>query len=187
MGVLDLEECQQQFEQIGERAKALAEGLTETQFTWRPEPESWSIQECLGHLTMVGQYEIRLIEKAIQDGRSRGVTGNGPFQYGWLERRILRATEPPIRRKFPAPRRFRPNHGQPVTAILPTFLHVQREFIRMAELSKGLDLVRVRVHTPISRFVRFSLGLTLAQQAAHERRHLEQARRVRENPEFPGK
>jgi hypothetical protein len=27
--------------------------------------------------------------------------------------------------------------------------------------------------------------MTLAQAAAHERRHLEQARRVRENPRFP--
>jgi hypothetical protein len=64
---------------------------------------------------------------------------------------------------------------------------VQREFIRLAELAKGLDLVRVKVRSPISRFIRFSLGITLAQQAAHERRHLEQARRVRENPAFPAK
>lgn len=181
----ELEEYQKQFQEIGERAKALAGGLSEQQFTWRPAPESWSIQECLGHLTIVGLNEVKVLEKAIEAGRAQGLTGNGPFRYGWIEQRILNATEPPASRRFSAPRRFRPVHGQPVTAILPTFLHVQREFIRLAELSKGLDLARVKVPAPMSRLLKFSLGIALAQQAAHERRHLDQARRVRENPAFP--
>jgi hypothetical protein len=36
-----------------------------------------------------------------------------------------------------------------------------------------------RVASPVSRTLRMSLGMALAQTAAHERRHLEQARRVR--------
>jgi hypothetical protein len=187
MGVRELEECQTQFEQVGEQAKDLTRGLTEAQFNWRPEAESWSIEECLAHLTIVGQYEVRLIESAIAGGRARNLTGTGPFRYGWLERTIVRQTEPPARRRFSAPRRFRPLHGQPLTAILPTFLHVQRQFKQLAADADGLDLARVKVATPISRLLKLSLGMTLAQVAAHERRHLEQARRVRENPRFPAK
>jgi DinB superfamily len=185
MGVRELEAWQQQFEQVSAEAKGLTQGLTESQFNWRPEPAAWSIEECLAHLTIVGQHEIRVIENAIQDARTRGLTGTGPFRYGWLERTILRQTEPPARRRFAAPRRFRPLHGQPLTAILPTFLHVQRQFSRLATDAEGLDLARVKVPTPISRLLKLSLGMTLAQAAAHERRHLEQARRVRENPRFP--
>lgn len=185
MGVPKLDDCHRQFVEVAERAEALTKGLSEKQFTWRPAANAWSIQECLAHLVMVGQTEVRLVEAAIQSGRSRGMTGNGPFRYGWLERTILRQTEPPSRRKFSSPRRFRPVHGQPVTAILPTFLHVQRQFTALAEQAKGLDLARIKVPTPMSRLVKFSLGLTLAQAAAHERRHLEQARAVRENPGFP--
>jgi hypothetical protein len=55
----------------------------------------------------------------------------------------------------------------------------------LATDAEGLDLARVKVPTPISRLLKLSLGMTLAQAAAHERRHLEQARRVRENPRFP--
>jgi hypothetical protein len=89
-------------------------------------------------------------------------------------------TQPPVRQKMPAPSRFVPLHGQPVTAVLPTFLHVQSQFILQIDRAAGLDLKRVKVATPISRFLRLSLGAMLAQAAAHERRHLEQARRVRE-------
>ena len=187
MGVRELEAYQQQFQEAGEQAKGLTEGLNESQFTWRPGLREWSIQECLAHLVMVGQHVIKLLETSIREARARGLTGNPPFRYGWIERTIVRQTEPSTRRRFSAPKRFQPLHGQPVTAILPTFLHVQGQFVRLAQQAEGLDLARVKVATPITRLLKFSLGTTFAQQAAHERRHLEQARRVRQNPGFPGK
>jgi hypothetical protein len=185
MGASELVEYRSQFQNIAERATALTSGLTETQFNWRPSPQEWSIEECLGHLTIVGHTEIKLLNAAIQNAKNKGISGEGPFQYGFFDRAILRQTEPPVRRRFSSPRRFRAIHGQPVTAILPTFLHLQRQFIGIVEQSEGLDLARVKVPTPMSRLVRLSLGMTLAQQVAHERRHLEQARRVREHPQFP--
>jgi hypothetical protein len=78
-----------------------------------------------------------------------------------------------------APKRFVPLHEQPITGILPTFLHVQDRFLIQIERADGLDLRRVKVPTPITKLLKMSLGSTLAQVAAHERRHLEQARRVR--------
>jgi hypothetical protein len=48
------------------------------------------------------------------------------------------------------------------------------------ERADGLDLRRIKVATPISRFLKMSLGMMFAQAAAHEQRHLMQARRVRE-------
>lgn len=185
MGVPELEECRSQFQSIAGQATALTSGLTEAQFNWRPSPQAWSIEECLGHLTIVGQTEINLLDSAIQNAKTRGINGKGPFRYGFLDRTVLRMTEPPVRRKFTAPRRFQAVHGQPLTAVLPTFLHLQSQFIRLVEQSQGLDLARVKVATPITRLLKLSLGIMLAQQAAHEQRHLEQARRVREHPQFP--
>ena len=85
-----------------------------------------------------------------------------------------------MRDPLPAPGRFVPLHGQPVTAVLPTFLHAQDQFTLQLERADGLDLRHVKVATPISLFLRMSLGMMFAQVAAHERRHLAQARRVQE-------
>jgi hypothetical protein len=185
MGVPELESYREQFEKVAEQAKSLTQGLSEAQFNWHPEPGKWSIQQCLSHLIIVGQQEIKLVESAVQSGRQKGITGAGPFRYGIIERAILRQTEPPVRRKFSAPARFRPVDGQPLTAIVPTFLHLQSQLGRIAGECEDLDLARVKVATPITRWLKFSLGITLAQTAAHERRHLEQARRVREHSRFP--
>jgi hypothetical protein len=175
-----LEEYRQQFERIASEAKVLTAGLTEAQFNWRPAPDQWSIEECLAHLTAVGLVEVEAVEKAVNEAKAKGITGTGPFEYPVWERLILRETEPPVRHKMPAPKRFVPVHGQPITGILPTFLHVQRQFTLQIERADGLDLRRVKVPTPIMRLLKLSLGGTLAQAAAHERRHMAQARRVRE-------
>src|SRR5260370_39175448 len=123
-------------------------GLTEAQFNWRPSPEQWSIEECLSHLTMVGQAELFAIEAAIDAAKARGVTGGGSFDYPVWERFILRETEPPVRHAMSAPKRFVPLHGQPVTGILPTFLHVQRNFGIQIARADGLDLRRVEGPRP---------------------------------------
>jgi hypothetical protein len=180
VGSSELTAYQQQIEEIKAEARELTQGLDEARFNWRPAADAWSIEECLSHLTMVGQWELRAIEEAVERGRERGLTAVGPFEYGAVDRFIIDMTRPPVRAKVPAPRRFVPLHGQPVTAILPTFLHVQSQFQLLMERAEGLDLARIKVATPIARFLKMSLGALFEQAAAHERRHIEQARRVRE-------
>jgi len=180
VAVPELELYRRQFEQIQQQAGELTAGLDESLFNWRPSPVDWSIEECLAHLTMVGQWEIRAIEQAIDHGKRSGLTGQGPFEYGAIDRFIVHQTEPPVRTPLPAPRHFVPLHGQPVTAVLPTFLHVQSQLLLQLARADGLDLRRVKVATPISRLLKMSLGAMFAQIAAHERRHLDQAWRVRE-------
>jgi hypothetical protein len=178
--VPELAVFRQQFEQIQQQAIQLTSKLNEARFNWRPSPGEWSIEECLSHLTMVGQWEVRAIDEAIENGKRRGLTGRGPFEFGAIDRFVVHQTEPPVRSPRTTPRHFVPLHGQPVTAVLPTFNHVQSQFVVQLERAEGLDLRRIKVSTPISRFLKLSLGAMFAQIAAHERRHLDQAWRVRE-------
>jgi hypothetical protein len=180
VAVSELDLYRQQFEQIQQQASELTAGLDEARFNWRPSPQDWSIEECLAHLIMVGQWEIGAIEEAIGRAWKRGITGQGPFEYGAIDRFLVDQTEPPVRSPLPAPRHFAPLHGQPVTAVMPTFLHLQSQLILQLARAEGLDLRRVKVATPISPLLKMSLGMMFAQVAAHERRHLHQARRVRE-------
>jgi hypothetical protein len=179
VAVSELELYRRQFEQIQQQARELTAGLDEARFNWRPSPQDWSIEECMSHLTMVGQWEIRAIEEAIDQAKARGLTGQGPFEYGAIDRFIVHQTEPPVRSPLPASKHFVPLHGQPVTAVMPTFFHVQGQLLLLLGRADGLDLRRVRVVTPISRFLKMSLGMMFAQIAAHERRHLRQVERVR--------
>jgi hypothetical protein len=183
VGAQQLEEFRHQIRNVQQQAEELTRGLTEAQFNWRPAPDQWSIEECLGHLTIVGQWEVRAIERAIEDARARGLTGSGPFHYGLIDRFVVDASgvgpDGRPRHRFPASRRFVPLHGQPLTAVVPTFQHLQRQLGIQLDRAEGLDLARVKVKTPISRFLNLSLGMMFAQIVAHEQRHMAQAHRVR--------
>ena len=181
----ELADYQRQFERIKQDAVALVAGLNESRFNWRPAPDQWSIAECLQHLNITGDRWLCLLEHAIQQAQSRGLLGQGPFRYGWLGKWFVRNTEPPPKRKFKAPRWLTPVHGQPINAVVPTFLHLQDQLVRRLHEANGLDLARAKTATPISSLLKLSLGQSFAQIAAHERRHLWQARQVRSHPHFP--
>lgn len=181
----ELQGYQRQFEKTKEEARQLASGLSGRAFNWRPSKGQWSISECLLHLTAAGQGYLKAMDQSIEQGRAKGVTGAGPFRHGLLARWAIRITEPPVGRKFQAPRQILPIPDQPVTAVLPTFLHLQDELIRRVQQANGLHLGRVKVTSPWKRILHFSLAATFELVAAHQRRHLWQARQVRSHPNFP--
>ena len=181
----ELSELDRQFAALKAEASDLVSGLQESHFNWRPEARSWSMAECLLHLNMVGDRYVHALEKTLAEARARGLVGEGAVRYGWLGKWVLANTEPPPRRKFKAPRSFTPSYGQPITAVMPTFLHLQGQLALQLEQANGLDLARVKVPAPGLGPVKLNLHITFAWIAAHERRHLWQARQVRNHAGFP--
>lgn len=181
----ELAELDRQFAALKAEASEIVNGLKESQFNWRPDAHSWSMAECLLHLNIVGDRYVHVLEKTLAEARARGLVGQGPFGYGWLGKWILANTEPPPKRKFKAPRSFTPSYGQPITAVLPTFLHLQEQLALQLEQANGLDLARVKAPAPGLGPVKLNLHITFAWIAAHERRHLWQARQVRGHAGFP--
>ena len=85
-----------------------------------------------------------------------------------------------------SPRSFRPaSAAPPVAESLPAFLALQDELADRVARAEGLDLNRVKVVSPANRRLKIGLGTAFAVTAAHQRRHLWQARQVREAPGFP--
>jgi hypothetical protein len=68
---------------------------------------------------------------------------------------------------------------------MPTFLHLQDQLALQLEQANGLHLGRVKVRAQGLVPAKLSLRVTFAWIAAHERRHLWQARQVRNHTAFP--
>ena len=125
------------------------------------------------------------IDRAIANGREHQWMRTGPARYGWFSRMMVMSMEPPPRWRMKTNRMFEP--------ALETF---QREDVlrHLAEsrgrlldrvrAAAGLDLRRSIVVSPVSPLIRVPLGAYLAFLAAHDRRHLWQARQVREATNF---
>jgi hypothetical protein len=181
---LDTQVVKDQFAAAARETEELARGLTPAQLQWRP-PEKWSIAECLDHLNHAERMLARF-DRKFGEARAKGWTGAGPFRAGLLAGLYIRWVEPPVRRlRVRSPKAFRPRAEADLADVVPRFLRLQEGLIRRAEDAQGLDLARIRMSSPVVRQFKMSAAEWLAFLAAHQRRHLWQARRVREHPDFP--
>jgi len=182
----ELRDYRDQIENIKEDAQELTAALTNQQFNWRQGPGHWSISECLSHLNTFNSLGVPAFRDAIDRGRQAGLFGHGPFRYGFFSRKFVALTEPPVKIRVKSPKQFVPPPDQPKEQVVPEFLSIHDHLLELIRDANGLDLARVKVPAPFSNSVKFSLGQRFAQLAAHDRRHLWQAWRVRKHPGFPG-
>jgi DinB superfamily len=173
-----------QYASAARETQELTRNLSAAQLHWKP-PGKWSIVECLDHLNNAERILSRF-DRKFEEARAAGWTGQGPFRAGLLAGLYIRWVEPPVRGlRVKSPRAFRPRADADLSDAVPRFLKLQDGLIDRAQKAEGLDLSRIRMSSPILRQFKMSAAEWFAFLAAHQRRHLWQARRVREHPDFP--
>jgi hypothetical protein len=162
-------------------AQELISGLTQEQAAWQPAPGSWSIVECLDHLGLTNHIYIEAMQQAATRARTQGKMRRGPTRPGLGGALFARLVEPPIRPRFrlKAPESIQPRTVPAIAVALAGFLASQQEVRNFLLSNADLDLARIRFAHPFIPGPRFSLASGLSIILAHDRRHLWQARRVR--------
>jgi DinB superfamily len=170
---------------IKQDASGLMSGVSDAQFNWQPGPGRWSMAGCFDHLNKsAGDLFMPMIDKAIAQARARNLTSGGPFVYSAIERWAIRNNDAPAKMKFKAPKKFQPAPQLPVDQVRADFLRWQDELQKRMRDADGLDLQRTKQVWPFWP-LKWSLGGLILMMLAHERRHIYQARQVRQNPAFP--
>jgi hypothetical protein len=175
----DLRRLLGEFQAVNKDTELLVRGLAVDQLAWKPEPGKWSIAQCLDHLTVTARADLPHIRNTIRNARSHGLFGQGPFKYGLLSRWLIQLMDAPVRMRFRTPRVYAPSSEVGSSAVVENFFRVQEEVIDCIRDANGLDLVRAKVSVPVRKFIKLSLGQEFALIAAHERRHVLQAQRVK--------
>ncbi len=170
-----------------DEAKRLVSSLNDDQLFWTPSPDKWSIAQCLDHLAVTSREFSTYIDPALKEGRERWPVSS-PVCYqptrvgGWLIRQVV----PETVRKVSAPKVFRPSESPRIENALEKFLSQQERFLGWVDAARGIDFNKVRLRSPVTRFMRYSLADAFVVTVVHGWRHLAQARRVRETAGFPG-
>ncbi len=184
-----LDEYVRQFEDLGRDAQQLTLGLDDAQFNWSPEPGRWSMAQCFEHLSAVAKPYVEALDEGIAEAKHRGLVAGRPVRYSWFERWLIRSLEPPPRRRLPAPGMFKPEPAADLHSIAEVMAERAVLIGRLGELLQEADAVdvgRAKITSPVTRLLKLRIGAAFAFLASHERRHLWQARQVRQSAEFPG-
>lgn len=186
---LDAAALTAQYEAAASEAERLAAGLTEAQGRWRHRPGAWSVAECLAHLAVLNRTYLDDLTRVIAQAHIDGRRARGPERLSWFGRTFTGAMGPVtgrgMGRKLPAPAAYAPPSDVGLADALADFRAVQRAMLERIRSAEGLAMDRVLMRSPAWPMLRFSLLTAFAALAAHERRHLAQARRVTERPGFP--
>jgi len=165
-------------------ARRVAGDLSGGRLAWRPPAGGWGVGDCLEHLAVSAVEYLAAMRPALE--RARAGSARPPVYGAWRTtlagRLLIYTVNTP--RKVPAPRLLRPP-PEPRPGVLADFLDTQAGLRELTTAADGLDLRRVRLSSPVTRLARLNLGDAFQILQDHVRRHLAQARRVREHPDFP--
>jgi hypothetical protein len=181
---IDLEGCLVQVEASKAWFHQRVLPLSIEQLRWRPDAARWSIAECLEHLNLTLDVYLPKIDDAIVRGRRQDGT---PAECSWCERAELDALgllEPPVTVAVLAPPPTIPEPSIDPDWLVDHFHQTRDRYADAVRRAFGLGLWRIRIVEPVYPVI-VSLGGTLGLIAAHDRRHMWQAERVRQAPRFP--
>jgi hypothetical protein len=176
----------ERIEAIKRDARALVEDLDDAQLNWRPEPSRWSIAQCLQHIVISGEGYLPRLGELIESSRARTRQRRPPFRPGFFASWFIRSMEPPPRFKAKTFRAMEPPPApERAEDILRAFLAFHDELAVRVRAMHDVDPSGARMRSPFFRPLRFTLGQVVALLTTHARRHLWQARQVRQHPGFP--
>lgn len=187
--VVDLDPVEAGLQSIWQQVQELTHGLDDDQLAWSSEPRRWSLAQCLEHLVITDGLYMDKVEAVLDQAPARTAKEGAPARghLRFLERLIVGSLGPSPKIRLPAPKSFLP----PAPGTLSSgdsperFDRHQERLLACLERARTVDLDRTIVTSPESALIRLRLGSAFALVEAHQRRHLEQMRRVVQHPDFP--
>ncbi|MFN7992007.1 MAG: DinB family protein [Bryobacteraceae bacterium] len=174
----------EQLDRVLEETRDFCSGLSEEQMNWTSAEGSWSIAQCLDHLTITARNFGAAIDAGLKPAADQTAKPERAIPVPWWGRLFLKILEPPVLRlKVKAPAPFQPQPGRSTSLVLSEFLDAHENLRRNWSRWMQADLGRTKVAGPFP--FPFPLGLVLHVIPAHMRRHLWQARQVTAAASFP--
>ena len=166
-----------------ERVRTLFTGISEEQLNWQPHLGAWSVGQCLEHLCLTNELYCSSMSATLAGEPSGTVEEITP---GWFARWFITSfVEPSSKsKKARAPKKLVPG-SRVDRSILDRFLRSNDRAREVIGNASRYDVNGIRFKNPFLPLVRFTVGTGLEAMCKHQRRHLLQAERVANSPEFP--
>ena len=176
---IELKDLVNQFERSKQELKELVNGLTEEQVNKKPSKGGWSIGECVDHLIVTGKDYTNQIERGLKKAQQKNLMLKSGYKFSWLGRSFIKNIEPPVKRRFKVPARWMPDSKLTMKILIEEYYSLQDRYIDLLNDSKAFDILKVKLPSPATSLLRFSIYEMFAVNAAHQRRHLWQAANVK--------
>jgi len=174
-----------EIESVRRDARQSFDQLHAIQLNWKPDPDQWSIAQCLDHLMTTNSFYFPVVERIASEGYKPSFWQRMPLLPGFFGRLMLKALDPSSSQKFSAPIGFQPSQSSIDRTVVERFDNHQLKLREMIESCRDRELDRITISSPVTGVITYSLLNAFRILALHERRHLKQAQRVLQHQGFP--
>jgi hypothetical protein len=182
---LSLDEVRAGLDAVGQEAAVEFGGLAARQLNWRPDDTRWSVAQCFEHMVTANGLLMMSSEAALTGSEPRTVWQRLPGVPGLLGRMLIRSQAPGGTRRFTAPSKAQPAASDIAADIIPRFVAQHRDVVVRLRALDEPRAARTIMTSPFARVITYSVLDGFRLMLTHDRRHVEQARRVRQAPGFP--
>jgi len=159
-------------------AKSFA-SLNAEMLNYKPEPDKWSILECIEHLNLYGDFYLPEIERRIIE--SNNSTPKTLFRSGVLGNYFanLMLVKNGSIKKMKTPQDKDPQNSKLNSTVIDRFLKQQEKLVTLLNKARTTDLTSTKCSISLSKWIKLRLGDTFRFLIFHIDRHLKQAESVR--------
>jgi hypothetical protein len=159
--------------------------LTPAQLNWKPGEDRWSVAQCLEHLIVANKGYFSTLESIVKGERKPSLIERIPVLPKLWGKLVVKSQNPSNTRKYKAPKSFQPSQSNLRETIVNDFVDQQHRVMDFMKASRALDLEAIVITSPAVSFVTYSLMDAYRLIVVHEKRHILQAKRVKEEANFP--
>jgi hypothetical protein len=158
--------------------------LSEKQLNWKPQPSTWSVGECIRHLVASHTAYHPKVKSGILFQKEEDETD---FRYknSLIGKFIIKGVDPDNLRRVKTLKVFEPDSSNINRNVFDEFINVQNITTDLVKRLRGLDLVKIKISSPVNKYLRMNVGDPLVILPIHDTRHLNQALRVTSLKLFP--
>lgn len=181
---LSLADVRATLDDIAQDTQATFGTLGVRRLNWKPDQSRWSIAQCLQHLLTANDLVLAAATHALSHSTTT-VWQRMPLLPRFFGRALIRSQSPNASRRYTAPVKAQPVDSDLPGDVIARFVdqqHTTAEWIGTLDERGAASTIMV---SPFIRIVTYSVLDGCRLIAAHDRRHLEQARRVMRSPGFP--
>ena len=143
------------------------------------------LAQCFDHLVSANEAFFPIFEKVLSGEKKNTFWESLPWLPAFWGKMLIKAVAPESKRKLKAPKIFHPSSSGVDAAIIRRFIDQHDQVIRYMKATEELDLEKIKISSPVSNLITYSLMDAYRIVITHEERHFLQATRVAETDGFP--
>ncbi|MBX7041864.1 MAG: DinB family protein [Ignavibacteria bacterium] len=181
MSVQRITEAIEKLGAISSKVKGNFEGLDSAKLNMKITPQSWSIGQCIDHLTVSNRSYFPQLKAAASGTLQPGIWGKVPLLPGLFGKMLVKSVSPDEKKKFKTMNPFEPSYSDLDPGVISSFLDTQDELTGLISNLSRTDFRKTIITSPASGIITYSLDDLLDIITLHEERHYRQAMRTAEH------